>query len=73
MKDICGTTGLACIRCNPGACSHRQCNMDKLIKEIVCFLSERKVTIKATADESLIITDQKTGEERLLKDLGYPF
>lgn len=47
--------------------------MDKLIKEIVDFLSERKVTIKATADESLIITDQKTGEERLLKDLGYPF
>ena len=23
MKDICGTTGLACIRCNPGACEHR--------------------------------------------------
>ena len=26
MKDICGTTGLACIRCNPGACEHRHYN-----------------------------------------------
>ena len=26
MKDICGTTGLACIRCNPGACEHRYYN-----------------------------------------------
>lgn len=47
--------------------------MNELIEEIVDFLIERKVTIKATADESLIITDQETGEERLLKDLGYPF
>ena len=26
MKDICGTTGLACTRCNPGACEYRYYN-----------------------------------------------
>lgn len=46
--------------------------MNELIEELVDFLIERKVTIEATADESLIITDQETGEEILLKDLGYP-
>ena len=47
--------------------------MNELIEEIVDFLIERKVTIKATADESLIITDQATGEEYVVEDLGYPF
>ena len=47
--------------------------MNELIEEIVDFLIERKVTIQATADESLIITDQETGEECVIKDLGYPF
>ena len=47
--------------------------MNELIEEIVDFLIERKVTIKATADESLIITDQETGEEYVVEDLGYPF
>lgn len=55
------------------SCFQRRVTMNELIEEIVDFLIERKVTIKATADESLIITDQETGEEILLKDLGYPF
>lgn len=46
--------------------------MNELIKEIVDFLIENKATIRATADESLIITDQSTGEEFIIKDLGYP-
>ena len=45
--------------------------MNELIEELVDFLIERKVAIKATADESLIITDQETKEEYILKDLGY--
>lgn len=47
--------------------------MNELIDEIVDFLIERKATIRATADESLIITDQETGEEYVVEDLGYPF
>lgn len=46
--------------------------MDKLIEEIINYLIDNKLTIRATADESLIITDQKTGEEIIIKDLGYP-
>ena len=46
--------------------------MNKLIMEIVDFLIENKITIRATADESLIVTDQETGGEYIIKDLGYP-
>ena len=66
MKDICGTTGLACIKCNPGA-------WETMIKELHKYLLEHKLTIKATAGEKLIITDQATGEEYIVEDLGYPF
>lgn len=47
--------------------------MDKLIQEIHMILLENKVTIKATSEADLLITDQETGEERVYTDLGYPF
>lgn len=46
--------------------------MDKAIKELQELLEGKRITIDATAGESLIIRDQATGEERLIKDLGYP-
>ena len=46
--------------------------MNELIGQIIDFLNENKITIRATADESLIVTNQKTGEEYIIKDLGYP-
>lgn len=46
--------------------------MDKLIQEIHKILLENKITIKATSDAELLITDQETGDERVYKDLGYP-
>lgn len=46
--------------------------MDKVIKELQKLLEEKRITIDATAGESLIIRDRETGEERLVKDLGYP-
>jgi hypothetical protein len=47
--------------------------MDKLIQEIHRILLENKVTIRATSGADLLITDEETGEERIYKDLGYPF
>lgn len=100
MKDICGTTGLACTRCNPGACEHRYYNMEKMIKMfknnkvfiptgelprlkgmILAYKVDRlnewavknKLTIRGMSGEKLIITDQVTGEEYVVEDLGYPF
>lgn len=32
-----------------------------------------KITIKGMSGEKLIITDQETGEEYVVEDLGYPF
>ena len=43
------------------------------VDELNDCAKNNKLTIKATAGEKLIITDQATGEEMLLKDLGYPF
>lgn len=47
--------------------------MNDLIEEIVDFLIDRKVTIRGMSGENVIVTDHETGEEILLKDLGYPF
>lgn len=47
--------------------------MNDKIKSIIDFLRDNQVTIRATADESLIVTDQESGEEYIVKDLGYPF
>lgn len=46
--------------------------MDKLIQEIHKILVENKVTISATSGSDLLITDEVTGDERILPDLGYP-
>ena len=43
------------------------------IRNVNNFLRQHKLTIKATAGEKLIITDQATGEEYVVGDLGYPF
>ena len=43
------------------------------IRNVNNFLKQHNLTIKATAGEKLIITDQETGEEYVVEDLGYPF
>ena len=48
-------------------------NMDEVVRELNVFLLKNKLTIRATAGEKLIITDQETGEEYVVEDLGYPF
>ena len=40
--------------------------LDELCKNL-------KITIKGMSGEKLIITDQETGEEYVVKELGYPF
>lgn len=47
--------------------------MNEKIELLVKYLNLYRITIRATADESLIITDQETGEEYVVEDLGYPF
>lgn len=58
------------------SCEYNMNNMDdeadKLIKELHEFMLEKKVTIRGMSGEKLIITDQETGEEYIVKDLGYP-
>ena len=44
-----------------------------LIDNINNMLLENKVTIRGMSGEKLIITDQVSGEEYVVKDLGYPF
>lgn len=40
MSDICGATGIECIRCNPGGCSSRKRKSDKITdKELEMFLN----------------------------------
>lgn len=74
MKDMCGTTGLACIRCNPSACEHRECGSGfRIIDKLNHHMIKHKVTIRATANERLIITDEVSGEEYVVDNLGYPF
>lgn len=46
--------------------------MNRLIKKIHKFLLKNKVTIRGMSGEKLIITDQETGEEYVVQDLGYP-
>ena len=46
--------------------------MDKALKEIQKLLEEKRLTIAATSDASVIIRNMDTGEERVYKDLGYP-
>lgn len=43
------------------------------IRKVNAFLKQHNLTIKATAGEKLIITDQVSGEEYIVEDLGYPF
>lgn len=43
------------------------------VDELNNWAKQHKLTIKATAGEKLIITDQATGEEYVVEDLGYPF
>lgn len=43
------------------------------VDELNDCAKNNKLTIKATAGEKLIITDQATGEEYVVEDLGYPF
>ena len=43
------------------------------VDELNNWARKNKLTIKATAGEKLIITDQATGEEYVVEDLGYPF
>lgn len=47
-------------------------DIDEVARKLHKFLLKNKVTIKATSDAELLITDQETGEERVYKDLGYP-
>ena len=63
FKDLDGNTELA----------EKMLEADMVINELHEMLLEFKITIKATADEKLIITDQATGEEYVVEDLGYPF
>lgn len=46
--------------------------MDELIKELEKILEEKRLAIRATSEEALIITNEETGEEYIIKDLGYP-
>ena len=43
--------------------------MTSLIHKI---LEEHKVTVRGMSGEKLIFTDQETGEEYVVQDLGYP-
>ena len=80
--NICETTGLTCIRCNPGACGHRNIpNLpDDSAQEKLSLIAEwlneilitQRITIKGMSGEKLIITDQISGEEYVVEDLGYP-
>lgn len=45
------------------------CLLDDLNKMLI----EYKVTIRGMSGEKLIITDQISGEEYVVEDLGYPF
>ena len=53
--------------------SKNERNMEKLVKVIDYYLKENKVTIRGMSGEKLIFTDQETGEEYVIQDLGYPF
>lgn len=48
-------------------------NMDEVVRKLNVLLLKNKLTIRGMAGEKLIITDQATGEEYVVEDLGYPF
>lgn len=43
------------------------------VDELNDWAIKHKLTIRGMAGEKLIITDQATGEEYVVEDLGYPF
>lgn len=43
------------------------------VDELNNWAVKNKLTIKGMSGEKLIITDQETGEEYVVEDLGYPF
>lgn len=47
-------------------------NMMKTVGFIEDVLRTQNVTVRATSGAKLIFTDQITGEEYVVKDLGYP-
>ena len=47
--------------------------MNEKIEVLVKFLELYKLTIRGMSGENIIITDQETGEEYVVKGLGYPF
>lgn len=47
-------------------------NMMQTVGLIEDILRMHKVTVRATSGAKLIFTDQITGEEYVVKDLGYP-
>ena len=62
-------------------CQNSKTLLSKLKPAILAYKVDRlnewaikhKLTIKGMAGEKLIITDQATGEEYVVKNLGYPF
>lgn len=46
--------------------------LKRVISRIEEMLRAERVTIEATANETMIIRDMDSGEEMLLDDLGYP-
>ena len=49
------------------------CEEYEIIKQLNQFAIKHKITIRATASERLIITDEVSGEEYVVDNLGYPF
>lgn len=43
------------------------------VDELNNWAVKNKLTIRGMSGEKLIITDQETGEEYVVDDLGYPF
>lgn len=43
------------------------------VDELNNWARKNKLTIRGMSGEKLIITDQATGEEYVVEDLGYPF
>lgn len=43
------------------------------VDELNNWARKNKLTIRCMSGEKLIITDQGTGEEYVVEDLGYPF
>lgn len=48
-------------------------NMMQTVGLIEDILRIHKVTVRATSGAKLIFTDQVSGEEYVVKDLGFPF